>query len=110
MKRAKRASRRVRTGACYGHSANRAVLWRRCTYAPETFEEQPDVEVVIVPVGGGSGACGNCIVACARRRDEGHRRAGGRADAFARSFRLGARVVGESAKVREGMATRSPST
>src|SRR3954453_1684178 len=28
------------------------------TYALEIFEEMPDVDVVIVPIGGGSGACG----------------------------------------------------
>jgi threonine dehydratase len=31
----------------------------------EIVEQQPDVEVVIVPVGGGSGAAGTCIVAAA---------------------------------------------
>jgi len=32
------------------------------TYALEIFEEVPSLDVVIVPVGGGSGACGCCIV------------------------------------------------
>ncbi len=33
------------------------------TYALEILESQPDVETIIVPVGGGSGASGVCIVA-----------------------------------------------
>ncbi len=32
------------------------------TYALEIFEEVPNLDVIIVPVGGGSGACGCCIV------------------------------------------------
>ena len=99
----------ARTGARYVHSANEPLLLAGVgTYALEIFEEQPDVEVVIVPVGGGSGACGNCIVRTAlgaATRVIGVQAA--RADAFARSFRSGARVVGESANTfAEGMATR----
>ncbi|HJO82080.1 MAG: threonine/serine dehydratase [SAR202 cluster bacterium] len=33
------------------------------TYTLEIMEDLPDVDVIIVPVGGGSGACGACIVA-----------------------------------------------
>jgi len=33
------------------------------TYALEIVEELPDVDVIIVPVGAGSGACGTCIAA-----------------------------------------------
>jgi threonine dehydratase len=33
------------------------------TYTLEILEDLPDIEVIIVPVGGGSGACGTCIVA-----------------------------------------------
>jgi threonine dehydratase len=33
------------------------------TYTLEIFEELPEVEVIIVPVGGGSGASGTCIAA-----------------------------------------------
>ena len=33
------------------------------TYALELFEKVPDLQTVFVPVGGGSGACGVCIVA-----------------------------------------------
>ena len=33
------------------------------TYTLEILEDMPDVDVIIVPIGGGSGACGACIVA-----------------------------------------------
>ncbi len=33
------------------------------TYALEILEDLPNVDVIIVPVGGGSGACGVCLVA-----------------------------------------------
>ena len=33
------------------------------TYTLEILEDLPDIEVIIVPIGGGSGACGTCIVA-----------------------------------------------
>lgn len=33
------------------------------TYALEIVEELPEVEAILVPVGGGSGACGCCLVA-----------------------------------------------
>jgi threonine dehydratase len=96
-------------GARYVHSANEPMLLAGVgTYALEIFEEQPDVDVIIVPVGGGSGACGNCIVRSAlgaRTRIIGVQAA--KADAFARSFRSDARVVGDSADTfAEGMATR----
>ncbi len=35
------------------------------TYALEIVEDLPDVDAILVPVGGGSGACGCCIVAAA---------------------------------------------
>lgn len=97
------------TGARYVHSANEPLLLAGVgTYALEIFEEAPDVDVILVPVGGGSGACGNCIVRSAlgaSTRIIGIQAAN--ADAFARSYRTGARVVGDSANTfAEGMATR----
>ena len=38
------------------------------TYAVEILEEQPDTEIIVVPVGGGSGAAGTCLAARAIRR------------------------------------------
>ena len=46
------------------HSANEPHLIAGVgTATLEIIEDLPDVEVIIVPVGGGSGACGACIVA-----------------------------------------------
>ena len=50
-------------GRRYIHSANEAGLVPGTgTYTLEIMEDLPDVEVIIVPIGGGSGACGACIV------------------------------------------------
>ena len=52
------------TGARYVHSANEPLLVAGvATCALEVFEEEPLTEVVFVPVGGGSGAAGACLVA-----------------------------------------------
>ncbi len=51
-------------GYRYIHSANEPALIAGVgTYALELLEAQPDIEVIVVPVGGGSGACGTCVVA-----------------------------------------------
>jgi threonine dehydratase len=102
-------ARAAATGARYVHSANEPLLIAGvATYALEIFEAEPAVDVILVPVGGGSGACGNCLVRTAlqsKARVIGLQAAN--ADAFARSFRTGTRVVGESAETfAEGMATR----
>jgi threonine dehydratase len=93
----------------YVHSANEPHLLAGVgTYALEMFEDLPDVGVVLVPIGGGSGACGCCIVRSglkARARVIGVQAA--RADAFARSWRGPERVLGDAADTfAEGMATR----
>lgn len=57
-------------GYRYVHSANEPRLVPGTgTTALEIFEDLPDVEVIIVPVGGGSGVCGACIVANAINPD-----------------------------------------
>src|SRR5689334_1391696 len=49
-------------GLRYVHSANEPLLIAGGgTYALEIFEEQPDVDVIFVPIGAGSGACGCCL-------------------------------------------------
>lgn len=93
----------------YVHSANEPDLIAGVgTYAVEIFEALPDVDVILVPIGGGSGACGCCIARSAfgaKARVIGVQAA--RADAFARSWRGGERVVAERADTfAEGMATR----
>jgi threonine dehydratase len=51
-------------GYRYIHSGNEPHLIAGVgTYALEMLEKQPDIEVIIVPIGGGSGAAGTCIVA-----------------------------------------------
>jgi threonine dehydratase len=94
----------------YVHSGNEPHLLAGVgTYALEIFEELPDTDVILVPIGGGSGACGCCIVRSgmkSRARVIGVQAS--RADAFARSWRGPERVVGDSADTfAEGMATRT---
>jgi len=96
-------------GLRYVHSANEPLLVAGvATYALEIFDEQPDTDVILVPIGGGSGACGCGIV----RSGIGSRAKvigvqAQRADAFTRSWRGTARVVGDAADTfAEGMATR----
>ena len=96
-------------GLRYVHSANEPRLIAGVgTYALELFEEWPDVEIVFVPIGGGSGACGCCIARSglgSRARIIGVQAE--RADAFTRSWRGNGRVAGASADTfAEGMATR----
>jgi threonine dehydratase len=102
--------RRQRDGGLrYVHSANEPLLIAGVgTYALEIFEELPDADVILVPIGGGSGACGCAIV----RSGIGSRAKvigvqAERADAFTRSWRGGTRVAGDKADTfAEGMATR----
>ncbi len=55
-------------GLRYVHSGNEpALIAGVATYALEILEAQPDTEVIVVPVGGGSGAAGASIVAKAIR-------------------------------------------
>jgi threonine dehydratase len=96
-------------GLRYVHSANEPALIAGVgTYALEIFEELPDVDVILVPIGGGSGASGCGIV----RSGLGSRAKvigvqAERADAFARSWHGTTRVVGDKADTfAEGMATR----
>lgn len=97
------------TGARYVHSANEPLLIAGVgTYALEIFETLSDLTTILVPIGGGSGACGLCIVRTAlgsKARVIGVQAE--KADAFARSWRGQERVVGASAETfAEGMATR----
>ena len=96
-------------GLRYVHSANEPWLIAGVgTYALEIFDELPDPDVVFVPIGGGSGACGLVTVRNgleSRARIVGVQAAG--ADAFARSWRTGQRVTGARADTfAEGLATR----
>jgi threonine dehydratase len=97
-------------GLRYVHSANEPMLIAGvATYALELFEDLPEVDVILVPIGGGSGACGCSLVRTwvgSRARVIGVQASG--ADAFARSWRTGERVTGEAAATfAEGIATRT---
>jgi threonine dehydratase len=96
-------------GLRYVHSANEPLLIAGvATYALEIFDDLPDADIVLVPIGGGSGACG-----CALVRSWLGRAAmvigvqAANADTFARSWRSGTRVTADSVDTfAEGMATR----
>jgi threonine dehydratase len=96
-------------GLRYVHSANEPMLVAGvATYALEIFEDLPDADVVIVPIGGGSGAAGCALVRSwlgSQARIVGVQAEN--ADAFAQSWRSGTRVAGSrAATFAEGIATR----
>jgi len=97
------------TGARYVHSANEPLLLAGvATYALEVFEALPEADVIFVPIGGGSGACGFITVRNALGRKARIIGVGAaNADAVYRSWRGPERVTGTSAATfAEGMATR----
>jgi threonine dehydratase len=101
--------RAAETGARYVHSANEPLLLSGVgTYALELFEQMPDPDVIYVPIGGGSGACGlitvrNALGSSARIVGVG----AANADAVYRSWAGAERVTGTSAGTfAEGIATR----
>jgi threonine dehydratase len=54
----------VERGLRYVHSGNEPLLIAGVgTQTLEILEEQPRIEVIVVPIGGGSGAAGACVVA-----------------------------------------------
>lgn len=58
----------VTEGFRFVHSVNEPALYAGVgTMALEIFDEVPDIDAIIVPIGGGSGACGTGIVARALR-------------------------------------------
>jgi threonine dehydratase len=99
----------VRHGLRYVHSGNEPLLIAGvATEMLEILEEQPDVDVVVVPIGGGSGAAGSCIVARASGRHVeviGVQSAA--APAAYRSWREGALVDDRMETFAEGLATRT---
>jgi threonine dehydratase len=97
------------TGLRYVHSANEPLLIAGvATYALEIFNDLPDTDVILVPIGGGTGACGCAVVRTGLGRATkiiGVQTE--RADAFARSWHGGVRVTGNKADTfADGMATR----
>jgi threonine dehydratase len=99
----------AREGWRYIHSANEPLLVAGVgTYALEMLEDVPDLDYLFVPIGGGSGASGCCVVRDglgAKTRIIGVQASG--ADAFTRSWRGSERVTaGRVNTFAEGMATR----
>jgi threonine dehydratase len=96
-------------GYRYIHSGNEPALIAGVgTATLELIEARPDIEVVVVPVGGGSGAAGACVVAKAVRpsiqvigvQSEA-------APAAYRSWRAGSLVADTTSTFAEGLATRT---
>jgi len=96
-------------GYRYIHSGNEPHLIAGvATEALEILEAQPDIDVIIVPVGGGSGASGTCIVAKAinpKVRVIAVQSAA--APAAYRSWKERRLVTDQMATIAEGMATRT---
>jgi threonine dehydratase len=79
------------------------------TYALEIVEALPDVEVIIVPVGGGSGASGVCIVAKTVHPDiQVIGVQAEKAPSAFLSWKEGRRVEAKMETFAEGLATRAP--
>jgi threonine dehydratase len=79
------------------------------TYALEVVEERPDLDVIIVPVGGGSGAAGTCTVI--KRVVPGAQVIGVQAEKAPSaylSWMEGRRVEAQMETFAEGLATRAP--
>jgi threonine dehydratase len=96
-------------GYRYVHSGNEPLLIAGvATGTLEILEEQPQIDVIVVPVGGGSGAAGACIVAAAVNPSV--RVIGVQSDAAPagfRSWREGSLVEDRMATFAEGLATRT---
>jgi threonine dehydratase len=102
---------REREGLRYVHSANEPDLIAGVgTYALEIFDELPQPDVILVPVGLGSGICGTALVAAARW--PATRIIGVQSDlapAVTLSWRQGRTVeTATPTTFAEGMATRMP--
>jgi threonine dehydratase len=97
-------------GYRYIHSGNEPLLIAGVgTEALEIIEDRPDVDAIIVPIGGGSGAAGACIVAKGIRPSiEVIGVQSEAAPAAFRSWQARALLDGENATFAEGLATRVP--
>jgi threonine dehydratase len=97
-------------GYRYIHSGNEPLLIAGVgTEALEIIEDRPDVDAIIVPIGGGSGAAGACIVAKAIR--PAIQVIGVQSDAAPAAFhswQARAMIEDQNATFAEGLATRVP--
>jgi threonine dehydratase len=97
-------------GYRYIHSGNEPLLIAGVgTHTLETLSEEPRIDVVVVPIGGGSGAAGACIVAKAVNPEivvigvQAEK-----APSAYRSWRAGEPVDATTSTWAEGLATRTP--
>lgn len=102
---------RQETGMRYVHSGNEPHLIHGVgTYALEIVEDLPDVDVIFVPIGGGSGATG--ILTVVRRIAPNVKVIGVQAEnapAVYRSWKQGKMIQTDSADtIADGLATRVP--
>ncbi|MDE0505825.1 MAG: pyridoxal-phosphate dependent enzyme, partial [Candidatus Poribacteria bacterium] len=103
---------RVKRELYYVDPLNEPALFHGVgTYSLEIFEQLPDVSTIIVPIGGGSGACGAITVARAINPDV--KVIGVQAEnapAVYLSWKAGRKVQTDSCQtVADGLATRVPS-
>jgi threonine dehydratase len=95
-------------GYRYIHAANEPLLISGVgTYSLEIIEDLPDVDLLVVPVGGGSGVCGACVVA--KPLNPGMQVIGvqaASAPAAYLSWKEGRIVGAQMETVAEGLATR----
>jgi threonine dehydratase len=96
-------------GYRYVHSGNEPRLIAGvATYALEILEAEPDIEVFVVPVGGGSGVAGTCtVVKAVRPSIEVIGVQAEAAPAGYRSWRARALVTDATSTFAEGLATRT---
>jgi threonine dehydratase len=96
-------------GYRYIHSGNEpSLIAGVATCTVEILEAQPDTEVIVVPVGGGSGAAGACVVAQAVRPSiEVIGVQSEAAPAAYRSWQAGTLVEDTTSTFAEGLATRT---
>ena len=98
-------------GLYYVHPCMEPALFHGVgTYSLEIFERLPDVDAIIVPIGGGSGCCGAITVSKAINPDV--KVIGVQAEnapAIYRSWKMGQRVETDSCHtIADGIATRAP--
>ena len=96
-------------GYRYIHSGNEpALLAGVATCTVEILQARPDIEVIVVPVGGGSGAAGACVAAKAVRSSvEVIAVQSEAAPAAYRSWQAGTLVEDTTSTFAEGLATRT---
>ena len=93
----------------YIHSGDEpSLIAGVATYTLEILEDRPDIEMIVVPVGGGSGAAGACVVAKAVRSSvEVIGVQSEAAPAAYRSWQAGTLVEDATSTFAEGLATRT---